>query len=60
MTLWSVLAAPLIMSNDLRNIRPEMLEILQNAGAIRINQDPLGSQGIRMVHDMSRVRGMLA
>ena len=38
MAIWSVLAAPLIMSNDLRTIRPEFLEILANPMAIRVNQ----------------------
>ena len=38
MAIWSVLAAPLIMSNDLRTIRPEFLEILANPIAIRVNQ----------------------
>ena len=27
---WAILAAPLIMSNDLRSIRPEFVEILTN------------------------------
>jgi len=54
MAIWSVLAAPLIMSNDLRTIRPEFLEILTNSMAIRINQDPLGIQG-RMVYNKNRV-----
>ena len=38
MAIWSVLAAPLIMSNDLRTLKPEFLEILSNPMAIRINQ----------------------
>ena len=50
MAIWSVLAAPLIMSNDLRTIRPEFLEILANPMAVRINQDPLGIQGRRVFH----------
>jgi len=54
MAIWSVLAAPLIMSNDLRTIRPEFLEILANPMAIRVNQDPLGIQG-RMVYNKNRV-----
>ena len=44
MGLWCIMAAPLIMSNDLRNIRPEFKQILQNKEAIKINQDPLGVQ----------------
>jgi len=54
MALWSVLAAPLIMSNDLRTIRPEFVEILQNPDVIKINQDPLGHQARRVVHDKKK------
>lgn len=48
MAIWAILAAPLIMSNDLRNIRPEFKEILQNKEIIAVNQDPLGMQGRRL------------
>jgi alpha-N-acetylgalactosaminidase len=51
MALWAVLAAPLIMSNDLRTIRPEFIEILQNRNVIKINQDPIGHQGRRLYHN---------
>lgn len=30
MAIWAILAAPLIMSNDLSAVRPEFKEILQN------------------------------
>lgn len=30
MAIWAILAAPLIMSNDLNAVRPEFKEILQN------------------------------
>lgn len=49
MAIWAVLAAPLIMSNDLRTIRPEFVDILTNRDVIKINQDPMGIQG-RNVH----------
>ena len=45
MALWSVMAAPLIMSNDLRKIKPWFKEILQNKNLIAINQDKLGIMG---------------
>jgi len=48
MAIWSILAAPLIASVDLRNIRPDSKALLQNKGAIAINQDPLGIQGQRI------------
>jgi hypothetical protein len=44
MGMWCMLAAPLIMSADLRTIRPEFKEILLNREAIKIDQDPLGVQ----------------
>lgn len=48
MAIWTILAAPLIMSNDLRHIRPEIKEILQNKNIIEVNQDVLGIQGKRI------------
>ncbi|CAH1164650.1 unnamed protein product [Phaedon cochleariae] len=45
MAVWAVMAAPLIMSVDLRTIEPQMKNILLNAEAIRVNQDPLGIMG---------------
>lgn len=49
MALWAIMAAPLIMSNDLRNLDNWATAILQNKAAIAINQDPLGIQGRRLV-----------
>jgi len=49
MALWAIMASPLLMSVDLRTIRPEFKAILQNREVIGINQDPLGIQG-RRVH----------
>ena len=45
MALWSIWAAPLIMSNDLRSISAEAAAILQNAAIIAVNQDELGVLG---------------
>jgi len=47
-TLWAILAAPLIAGNDLRNMRPEIRDILTNKEVIAINQDPLGREGERV------------
>ncbi len=44
-SLWAMLAAPLIAGNDLRNMKPEIQEILTNKEVIAIDQDPLGSEG---------------
>lgn len=48
MALWAILAAPLLMSVDLRTIRPEYKAILQNKKIIAVDQDPLGIQGRRI------------
>ncbi|KAL6725739.1 hypothetical protein Aduo_007772 [Ancylostoma duodenale] len=45
MTLWSIWSAPLIMSNDLRDLAPEFKEILLNLDVIAIDQDPMGIMG---------------
>jgi len=49
MALWAVMASPLIMSNDLRNITDWAKEILLNKEVIAVNQDKLGRQGGRVV-----------
>ncbi|XP_072450972.1 alpha-galactosidase A [Chiloscyllium punctatum] len=48
MALWAIMAAPLLMSNDLRNIDADSKALLQNRYVIAINQDPLGVQGQRV------------
>uniref|UniRef100_A0A8C8CDE3 Alpha-galactosidase n=1 Tax=Oncorhynchus tshawytscha TaxID=74940 RepID=A0A8C8CDE3_ONCTS len=48
MALWAIMAAPLIMSNNLRTLSSEARAILQNRAAIAINQDPMGIQGRRL------------
>jgi alpha-galactosidase len=47
-TMWSLLAAPLIAGNDLRNMSPKIHVILTNKEVIAVNQDPLGRQGQRV------------
>ncbi len=42
MSLWSMLAAPLLAGNDLRNMSEETKSILMNADVIAIDQDPAG------------------
>nr|XP_017014915.2 alpha-N-acetylgalactosaminidase [Drosophila takahashii] len=49
MAIWAVMAAPLIMSNDLAAVRPEIKDILQNREVIAVNQDELGIQGLRVL-----------
>jgi len=46
MAMWSIFAAPLLMSNDLRRISAQAKDILLNREVIAVDQDPLGKQGI--------------
>ena len=48
MAMWSMWSAPLIMSNDLRNIKDNDRELLLNRRLISINQDPLGTMATKM------------
>lgn len=45
MAIWSIMASPLIMSTDLKDIKPHFKAILQNEDVIAINQDALGIPG---------------
>lgn len=46
--MWAILAAPLLISVDLRTIRPEFKEILLNRKIVSVDQDVLGIQGRRI------------
>ncbi len=48
MSLWSMLAAPLLAGNDLQNQTKETLAILTNRDVIAIDQDKAGKQGKRL------------
>jgi alpha-galactosidase len=50
-SLWSILAAPLIAGNDLRDMKPEIHDILTNKEVIAVDQDRLGSEGRRVVEN---------
>jgi alpha-galactosidase len=45
MSLWAVMAAPLISSTDLTKITQSALAVLSNADVIAVDQDPAGVQG---------------
>lgn len=47
--MWAIWSSPLLMSNDLRTIKPEFKEILQNKEVINVNQDKLGIFGKRVL-----------
>ncbi|MGD0816044.1 MAG: glycoside hydrolase family 27 protein, partial [Verrucomicrobiota bacterium] len=69
-SLWSMLAAPLMAGNDLRNMSADTLKILTNGEVIGVDQDALGKQGQRILtregfevwarplHDASRAIGI--
>ena len=44
-TMWCMMASPLILGNDLRNMNEATRTILLNKEMIAIDQDPLGVQG---------------
>ena len=46
MSLWAMVAAPLLAGNDLRNMTEATKGILLNKEVIAIDQDPLGKQAI--------------
>jgi alpha-galactosidase len=48
MSLWAILASPLLAGNDLSQMKPETSAILTNRDVIAIDQDPLGKQGDRV------------
>ena len=45
MSLWCLLAAPLIAGNDLTKMSPETLAVLTNPEVIAVDQDPAGKVG---------------
>lgn len=51
MTLWSLLAAPLLAGNDLSKMTTDTLAILTNHEAIAVDQDAKGVQGHRMAEE---------
>lgn len=48
MSLWSILAAPLLAGNDLTKMTPETVALLTNQEVIAIDQDRAGQQGDRV------------
>jgi len=50
MSLWSLMASPLMISNNVRNMNQKTREILTNKDIISINQDPLGKQARRLIN----------
>ena len=50
-TLWSILASPLLLGCDLTALDPFTLSLLCNSEVIDVNQDPLGLQASRVAGD---------
>jgi alpha-galactosidase len=48
MSLWCILAAPLISGNDLSTMSPETLSMLTNPEVVAVDQDPAGTEGHRV------------
>jgi hypothetical protein len=48
MSMWAIIAAPLIAGNDLRNMTPQTLALLTAPEVIAIDQDNLGLEGTRL------------
>jgi alpha-galactosidase len=51
MSLWCLLAAPIIVCNDLRKLSPEEMAILTNPEVVAVDQDPAGIQGHRVAQE---------
>jgi hypothetical protein len=48
LSMWAVLAAPLILGSDPRVLSPGAISMLENPQVIAIDQDPAGAQGTLM------------
>jgi alpha-galactosidase len=45
LTMWAMLAAPLVLGDQVRYLTPAVAQILVNPSVIAVDQDPLGRQG---------------
>ena len=48
MSLWAILAAPLLAGNDLTTMTPETISLLTNKDVVAVDQDRAGKQGDRV------------
>jgi alpha-galactosidase len=51
LTMWAIVAAPLVIGSDVRALSDEAVEMLTNLDVIAIDQDPLGVQGTAIRRD---------
>ena len=49
MSFWAMFASPMLMSNDLRTVAPWAKKILLNKEVIKVSQDALGVQAVKLV-----------
>src|SRR5690606_29223150 len=49
--MWSMLASPLILGNDVRSANKETIKTLTNKEVIAVNQDKLGIQALRFTNE---------
>src|SRR5581483_11637650 len=54
MSLWAILAAPLLAGNDLRNMSAATRDILCNREVVAVDQDKAGHEGYRVAQDGDR------
>ncbi len=47
LTMWAIMAAPLVIGSDVRSLKDETVAMLANAEVLAIDQDPLGAQATR-------------
>jgi alpha-galactosidase len=51
LSMWAIVAAPLIIGSDPRALSPEAISMLENRQVIAVDQDPLGIQGTVVQHE---------
>ncbi len=52
-TMWCMMAAPLILGNNVTNMPAQTLATLTNPEAIAVDQDPAGEEGVKVVNNIS-------
>jgi len=51
LSMWAIVAAPLIIGSDPRTLSPASVAMLENPRVIAVDQDPLGIQGTEVAHE---------
>lgn len=54
MTMWSIMAAPIMISSDVRNMSNQVKDLYLNKDMLAINQDSLGVQGHRISNNKGK------